>query len=743
MGAHLSGESENKVQSPSIGQIVAPVMSLWEAGLSGGQMLRGSFFAEADRWFLWSPVLVGAGIALYFSLPFEPWLSLVWGLLALLALALFLLRQREAALLDLTAAALFCVVLGLVAATTRTALVSAPVLQSSWSGELTARIVQSEASRTGGLKVIVEPLTMQRFSPAAMPARLSLSIRIKGAPVEPGETVRLRARLLPPPEPVEPGGFDYARQIWFDRIGGTGFAYSAPQRIAPPGHGFTDTLERLRARISAHVRASIDGPAGAVAVALITGEKNAIPTGNVDDLRKAGLSHVLSISGLHMVLFAGSLFWLLRAGLALSPHLALHYPIKKWAAVIALVGATTYLLLSGAGIATQRAWVMISLMFVAILLDRPAISMRNVALAALAILIWQPESLLGASFHMSFAAVVALIAFYEVPFVQSFFVTERNIVQIPGLGPLRFLWRNLLGIAFTTTVAGLATGAYAAFHFDRIALYSMAGNLGAMPLVSIIIMPSALIALVLMPLGFDGPALWLMGKGIDGMLAIAHRVASWEGSDRLVAAAPMAALVAVTLGGLWLALWRTRWRFLGLAPIVLGLLMWNTGTRPDVLINRDGKLVAMRGGDGRLILSAARPAYAAGIWLRHDGDPRTPRDAASSDAKRCDALGCVWQQPGQPVIAMPKSLGALVDDCAHADIIVASFGLPYSLRKACTGPVVIDYFDLWRHGATTLTRAADGTWTRNTTRKARGDRPWVQQKKSRKETAKPTRAAAR
>ncbi len=691
-------------------------------------MLRRSFFAEADRWFLWSPVLLGVGIALYFSLPFEPWLSVVWGLFTLLALALYLLRQREAALLDLVTAALFCIALGLAVATTRTAFVSAPVLQSTWSGELTARIVQSEVTRTGGLRVIVQPLTMQRLAPAAMPARIKLSIRIKNVTVEPGETVRLRARLMPPPEPVEPGGFDYARQIWFDQIGGTGFAYTAPEQIAPPGHSFADGLAGLRARISAHVRASIEGPAGAVAAALITGEKNAIPTETVADLRKAGLSHVLSISGLHMVLFAGSLFWLLRAGLALSPRLALYHPIKKWAAAIALVGATTYLLLSGSGIATQRAWVMISLMFVAILLDRPAISMRNVALAALIILIWQPESLLGASFHMSFAAVVALIAFYEAPFVQRLIVTERNVVQIPALGPLRFLWRNLLGIALTTTVAGLATGAYAAFHFDRIALYSMAGNLGAMPLVSVIIMPCALIALVLMPFGLDGPALWLMGQGIDGMLAIAHRVAGWDGSDRLIAAAPMSALVAVTLGGLWLALWRTRWRFLGVVPIVLVLLLWGAGTKPDVLINRDGKLIAMRGSDGRLTLSAARPAYAAGIWLRHDGDPRAPRDAATSDAKRCDALGCVWQQPGQPIIAMPKSLGALADDCAHADIIVASFGMPYGLRKACTDPVVIDYFDLWRNGATTLTRAADGTWTRKTTRMERGDRPWVQQK---------------
>ena len=717
---------ENSANQPSEASLEGRIEAISLMAKLALAFPANSFMAESDRWFLWSPVFVGAGIAIYFSLSFEPSLWLVWGLLVAAIAGLYMLRRQQGGVLAIFMALLFCLALGLAVATTRTALVAAPVLTSPWSGELTGRLLASETDEKGGLSVVIAPTSMQRLASDAMPARVSLSIRIKDVTIEPGQMLRLRARLLPPPEPVEPDGFDYARKVWFERIGATGFAYTAPEIVSSEGEGAAAWLARLRARITARVQAEIGGPAGAVAAALITGEKRAIPDAAVNDLRRAGLSHVLSISGLHMVLFAGSLFWLLRAGLALVPALALNYPIKKWAAAVALVGATIYLMISGAGIATQRAWVMISLMFVSILLDRPAISMRNVELAALLILIWQPESFLSASFHMSFAAVVALIAFYETPAMQRFLAADREPPVFPALAPVFLVARYIAGIALTTTVAGIATGAFAAFHFDRIAPYSMAGNLGAMPLVSLIIMPAALISLLFMPLGLDHIPLWVMGQGIDAMLAIANYVASWEGSDRFIATAPTSALVAVTLGGLWLALWRKRWRYFGLAAILLGFLLWGQGPRPNILINRDGKLVAMRGADGQLTLSAARPAYAAETWLRHDGDPRTPKEASKSKFTKCDELGCVWSEPGGPVVAMPKTMDALRDDCTHADVVVARFGLPYHLRKACEVSMIVDYFDLWRNGATTLTRDSSGTWHRQTVRHESGNRPWVQ-----------------
>lgn len=722
-----------------------PAGSFTSALLSSGQKalarLRAAFFAESDRWFLWTPVLVGSGIALYFSAPTEPSLWLSGVALGLAGIALYVARGAQRASLAVIAAIGFCILLGFTAATARTWLTAAPVLQSPWSGTLTGRLLQSEVSNKGGLTLTIAPLSMQRLAADEMPARVRLSMRIKNVEVTPGQTLQLRARLMPPPDPVEPAGFDFARQVWFLRIGGVGFAYSAPELIAPPPDDLATRIARLRSSITARVRDTIGGPAGAVAAALITGEKRAIPQATVDDLRKAGLSHVLSISGLHMVLFAGSLFWILRAGFATSSHLALRYPIKKWAAAAALGGATFYLAISGAGVATQRAYVMIGLMFVAILLDRPAISMRNVSLAALIVLLWQPESLLSASFHMSFAAVVALIAFYETPFVQNLLAPNREARRSRWLTPLRYTGRHFLGIAFTTAVAGFATGAYSAFHFNNIEPYSMVGNLGALPLVSFVVMPAALVALLLMPFGLDGPALWIMGQGIDIMLAVAHFVSSLEGAEGLVASAPMPALALVTFGGLWMALWRRRWRLLGALPIIMGLMFWNSGAKPALLIDRDGKLVALRGADDSLRLSSARPAYTAQAWLRHHGDQRAPKEAALKEFRSCDVLGCIMRGEGNILVALPTSLDALRDDCARADVIVTSIGMPRGLRRGCKSRLVVDRFDLWRNGATAFTIPAGETsnpenWKRQTAREIRGDRPWVRKPTARKK-AKP------
>ncbi|HEX7776677.1 MAG TPA: ComEC/Rec2 family competence protein [Parvibaculum sp.] len=694
--------------------------------------VASSFLSESDRWFLWSPVLLGFGIAAYFGLSFEPplWASLI--LLAGLSAALVLMPKHG--LLIVAVAAAFCVALGFAAASFRTWSVAAPVLEKAWAGSIEGRVVETELTDKGALSVTLAPVAMDRLAPADIPARVRLSVRMAGSTAEPGEMLRLRARLLPPPEPVEPDGFDYARQVWFESLGAVGYAFTAPEHIAPPPDDWSTWLQRLRHRITAHVQQGIGGASGAVAAALITGEQRAIPEWAVADLRNAGLAHVLSISGLHMVLFGGSLFWLVRAGLALIPMLALRFPIKKIGAAAALLGSTGYLMISGAEVATQRSWIMIALMFVAILLDRPALSMRNVALAALVVLLWQPESLLGASFQMSFAAVVALIAFYESPLIQRFGNATRAAGEGILFGSLRYAANHILGIMLTTTVAGFATGAYAAFHFDRIAIYGMAGNMGALPIVSVAVMPAALAVLVLMPFRLDGPALWVMGKGVDGMLWVAHIVSGWQGANRMVAAAPMASLILVTLGGLWLALWRGHWRYGGVAALVLGVSLWNSGTRPDVLVDRDGTLAAVRTGAGELALTAARPSYAAEQWLRHDGDTRTPAAAAHMKGKRCDALGCAYREEGRPVVAFPASLEALAEDCALADIIVSRVAMPWRIRRECNARMIVDRFDLWRGGATSLRFSADGAITRETSLDMRGNRPWVQRaQKSKKE----------
>lgn len=704
------------------------------AAVRAGRFAAAAFQAESDRWFLWSPVLLAFGIAIYFGLSFEPplWAALTPAAVLAMGLAGLSKRGPEHGPLTFAGIGCLCVALGFGAASFRSASVAAPVLEKPWAGTLEGRVIEVERTARGEFSALIAPSMMERLDAARMPVRLRLRISIAKGPAEaeliPGETVRLRARLLPPPEPVEPGGFDYARQVWFERLGAVGYAFSAPERLAAAPEDMATRLQRLRASITARIQTQIGGAAGAVAAALVTGEGRAIPEWAETDLRNAGLAHVLSISGLHMVLFGGSLFWIVRAALALWPAAALNFPIKKWGAVAALMGTTFYLLISGAAIATQRAYIMIALMFVAVLLDRPALSMRNVALAALVILLWRPESLLGAGFQMSFAAVVALIAFYESPWVQRLSAFARQGTGGPVSGMLRFAASHALGIALTTFVAGFATGAYAAFHFDRIAVYGLAGNMGAMPIASAVIMPAALAALLLMPSGLDGPALWLMGQGIEGMLWVAHQVSNWPGADRLVASAPMASLALVTLGGLWMALWRGSWRFWGAAPLLLGLALWGSGTRPDVLIDRDGALAAVRTQGGVLALTAARPAYAAGQWLRRDGDARSAKEAAATPGMRCDSLGCAYREAGRPVIAFPATLDAVAADCEVAEVVVARVSIPRRMREECAARVIIDRLALWRDGATALHFRPDGSIGIETSRQARGARPWVQRK---------------
>ena len=715
------------MKRPSFGAGQGTILQVLSALYAGFGAISRSFAGETDRWFLWLPVLLACGIATYFGLPVEPplWLSLAGFLI--LACALWVFRRLSWVLLLLCV--LGAVTAGFAAASLRTALVAAPVLADETAGELTGRVLFVEEGEAGDLTVLMAPSSFARLPPEKRPAKVRLRIRLKNVALQPGEEIRLRARLMPPPDPVLPGGFDYARQAWFEGLGEVGFAYTAPEILSPSTGGPRSRIAALRNAIATHIRASIGGPEGAVAAALVTGERRAIPAGVTEDLRAAGLAHVLAISGLHMALFSGTLFWLARAVLAAVPALALRYPVKKWAALVAFSGAAFYLLVSGGAIATQRAFIMVTLMLGAILLDRPAISLRNVALAATVVLLWQPESLLGASFQMSFAAAVALVAFYESKSVQRFIALSRG--DLRG-GPAQ--WPHLVliyftGLTLTSIVAGLATAPYAAFNFNRLAVFGLAGNLAAMPLVGLVVMPAALIGLLLMPFGADAPAFWVMGKGIGWMLTVAHDVAHWGGADRLIPSAPLGALALVTLGGLWIALWHRGWRWLGLLPLLGGLLLWPHLSRPDIFIGREGGIVAARGLDGDIYLTSARPSYTAKQWLRMEGDRRSAREAVSSTESpwRCDARGCAFHEKSRPLIAYSKSIGAVMEDCELADIIISAVPVGRAIRKGCRADLILDYFDFWRNGATTIRLETDGKPTIETARATRGARPWVRQ----------------
>jgi len=683
--------------------------------------LRRSMLAERERWALWLPAALAAGIAVYFALSTEPPVPLaidlgVAGLLAGAAAALSPETALRAGLAIIAA-----MLIGFAAAKIRTEQAAAPVLMhKTGPAGLTGRVEGSQ-SHGKGTRVVLTLAGVDRMDAARMPREVRISIRSGGESLSPGTWIHIKAVLLPPPAPTVPGAYDFGRAAYFEGIGAVGYAYGKPQRIAAPrppnmGERMRLAVENLRWRMTARIHAVLPGSTGAIAAALITGDRGGISDEDESALRDAGLAHVLAIAGLHMALVGLGLFWAVRAILALFPRIALTQPIKKWAALAALGGAGFYLVISGGAAATTRAFIMLAMMLVAILFDRPALSMRAVALAAAVILLAAPESLIEPGFQMSFAAVASLVAVAE--------WEQARAAQDAEYGSPRFarLRRYLRGIATTSFVGSIATMPFAAFHFDRATHYAVLGNLGAMPIMGFVTMPAAAVGVILMPFGLDAWPLHVMGWGIDAMLAVGRWVSHLPGAVSVVAPPPVAALILISFGGLWLALWRGTWRWLGLAPVAAGIAMALLARPPDILISRDAQTIAVRMADGRLaLLRSPSDAYSASDWLKRDGDARLPESAIATpaDGVRCDALGCVAHAPSGLTIAAPLRPDALADDCSSAEIVISAA----PTRRACVGPkLVVDRFDVARDGAVAIW-IADGI-VMQTVRDARGDRPW-------------------
>jgi competence protein ComEC len=434
-----------------------------------------------------------------------------------------------------------------------------------------------------------------------------------------------------------------------------------------------------------------------------------------DVLRGAGIYHVVSISGLHMVLAAGLFMWTLRALLALSPMIALHWPVKKISALFAMLGATAYDIFAGSEVATERSLIMIVVMLGAVLFDRPALSMRNLAIAALLVMAREPESVMGPSFQMSFAAVAAMIALFERSPGEA--TSER------GQGWGARIARALTIMLLTTFVAGLATGAYASFHFHRTNPYSLIGNSLTLPLVEFIVMPMAVLGVVMGPFGLDGPVWTVMGYGVSGMMEVSRHVAAISGSTRYVESFGGGALMVITLGILWLALWRSPIRFAGLVFAGLGLLLAQTWRPPDLAVDASARSLAVRGASGRFeVLNGKGNAFAVSLWLLGDADARKPGAPELKGDSRCDPTGCVTRMIDGRTVALVLAPAALAEDCQRADIVVTrlrTFG-------RCTGPeLVLDGAHFDARGATELRLTPDGGLSLRTGRNAGVERPWL------------------
>lgn len=680
----------------------------------------GWFESERESWFNWVPVCLGLGAAFYFWLPVEPSASAAFTPVACAGVLKLLWRRNMVPFV--LASIIFWFAAGLALSKLRTEWLRAPVLEKQLNHVEVAGFVELVEPKAGrGQRLTLRVTRIAGVAEDKLPRRVRVRTLVSLVGLRPGDAVRIRATLGPPGEPSLPGGFDFGRQAWYLAIGGVGYALQAA--TIDPGAGplpqvlwFKAGVETVRLAIGRAVVAALPGETGGIANALITGERGGISAATDSVYRDSGLYHFLSISGLHMVVMAGALFFAVRFALAAVPGIALRYPIKKWAAFAAMFGALGYLLISGSSFATLRSYVQISIVFAAIMAERPALALRNVALAALGMLIVWPESLLDAGFQMSFAAVVALIAGYEALHRRQERLGRADVDR----GPVRSVSLFLGGILLSTLMATAAVAPIAAYHFHTSQQYGMLANLLALPICDLIVMPMALAALLAMPLGLEAWPLWVMGLGIDAMTAIAARVSQLSGAVIAVVAIPLMSLVWMVAGGLWLLLWRTRARLLGLPVFLVGVALAPLLKQPDILVGRDGKLVAARTDGKRLAaLPAPRGVYELSRWLEADGDTRPAKTVATGDGFGCDGASCTAMVAGQR-IAVTRHASALRDDCARANILVLGMARP----KGCTKPLlVIDPAATRRGGAHAIT-VVDGVIRVATVAELRGERPW-------------------
>jgi competence protein ComEC len=666
----------------------------------------------------WLAVAFGGGIIVYFAAEQEPapWAA---GLLLVAAVAAsIVLRTRPFAFP--IAVCLAAAAAGFATVTLKRALIAHPVLAAPvWSVEIAGFVeIREERERSDRIVVRVERITGPRLNEKL--ERVRVSVR-KGTAPAVGTFVEFKARLSPPLEPLRPGGYDFARDLYFQRIGASGFVLGrigiAPAPSAPTlWLRYAAVIDGMRDVIDKRIRAVLPGDAGAIASALITGKRDTISTQLNEAMYISSIAHVLSISGYHMALVAGIVFFLLRALLALQPAFADHRPIKKWAAFAALLAAGFYLLLSGAEVATQRSFIMVAIVLIGVMVDRPTLTLRTLTAAALGVLLLAPEAIVHPSFQMSFAATLALVAGYQggLPWMSR--------ARETPLGVRVALWggREIVGLVLVSLLAGTATIPFIAYHFHRVSAYGLLANLLAMPLVSVLVMPAGITGLVTMPFGIDGFFWRLMGSGIEWMMTIALWVSSFPGALGRIAAFGSGPLLLCAFGLVVLCLLKSPLRLVGGILIGIAAVLMVRAPQPDVLIAAGGGAVAIRGTDGRLsMVRWGSDAFAFRAWLAADADPRDPNDKNLGNGIRCDEAGCIGRLRDGALIAIARTTAAFEEDCRRAALVVT----PREPPADCP-TMVVDRDLLRRFGAVTLRRLGNG-FEMTPARPPGYNRPWA------------------
>lgn len=625
----------------------------------------------------------GVGIALYFGLSFEPLLWPIWASCLVLGLGLWVTR-RSSHDLWIWGALILSVLVGISHSAFHTQSEETPRLPSFERSYEVSGWVESIAASGKGVRWHIVVEDMSRLAPYETPQKVRVRLGAKHVEAAmAGDNVRLVANLAAPPGPVVPEGYNPAKRAYFEQVGGFGYAISVPDVTPMPERvGLIRRIAHTRYSLAKRINDTAPEATAGLQAALLTGVRRYIPPEQTDALRVAGLAHILAISGLHMGLLAGTAFFVFTYLLVHIAPLSRRYDVRKFAAGLGIVAATAYLILSGASVATQRAYIMAVIVFLAVILDRQAISVRSVSVAAFLTLLLHPEALTSVGFQMSFAAVLALVVVYRT-------WQDHKPIQARGGWVTRFR-NNAVSLSVTSLVAGAATAGFALFHFGRIARYGLAGNLLAMPIFTFAVMPLGIIALVALPFGLEAWPLWAMGKSIEPLIAVSKWIAGWDGALARVRAAPGWVIGAYGLAFILVLLGERRGRIIGAVLMLACFIGWSLHPIPDIRVSEDGRVAFWESDDfQQLIVSSERAdRYGRDQFSEKAGQGDVEVLAMAKSDAPCDALACRFEVQGRKVSILNHPSEAAAE-CLASDLVILTVrDVGPEVRRSCQAKLV-------------------------------------------------------
>lgn len=701
---------------------------------SPSRVLAAVIALQHDRWILWLPPAMIAGAAAWLGAPSDPpwWfggLPFLFGVTAALCLSAWpsaapgswdaKLRAPFAGLCALVAAA----GLGAVACELRNASVAEPAyIAGNDPVQFEGWVVSNETSENGPrLRILVRAIE----GDPRPPRYVRVAVAEAGV-LTAGRAARCRGILGPPSGPMAPGAYDFARRAYFERLGATGFAFGRcrPVDFAPP----LDWLDRqrlqlaaLRADLTAAIVEASPGRGGAIAAALVTGDRSSVDEPTNDALQNSGLGHLLSVSGIHMGMVGGLVFGAILWALSLISPIALRFPVKKIAAVTALAALAIYLVVSGTSVPALRSFVMACVAFGAILLDRPAISMRGLALAAFIVVLIFPESVLDPGFQMSFAATMALVALFELMKRKP----DAPALPTPGplIGALQWSMRGISGVLLISLVAGLATDPFAIYHFQRFAIYAIPANLIVAPIMSFLVAPAAAIAAVLAPFGWAQIPLEFMASALDMIAAVGQTFGDRDEAVRALPRPPDLAFVLCVGALLWACLWRGGLRWGGVVLFVASIALYMRAPTPVVAFDADLRALYAQTDTGWTRIDApgrstyARDRLGAMLGL----SPPVIERIASPET--CSESVCTWRAGGR-AFTLARTEAGFAQGCSANTIVIAHSPAPDGYAARCSLAALIDGNDLARLGGALIYATPTGVRIERASPSA-VQRPWT------------------